>query len=204
MLSPDYYDANLIGVFSISIMDITKKILITVFVVYQINRMKCLYCVGRPYEYATKSIHCCMSLMRLSRTSYVLPRECRSLGEWCWSKGRLLRTPLLPRPTRGASSCPTGCPPLPLQKSHHWESQPPPAWKTTPSATLDAFWVLLIKIFVKTSTLYVHIAHHANIKNQRLVIGQLKNPANPKQRALFCFFVIGWCSHIDQSQGTGF
>ena len=31
-----------------------------------------------------------------------------------------------------------------------------------------------------------------------------KNPVNQKQPALFCFFVIGWCSHIDQSQGTGF
>ena len=53
-------------------------------------------------------------------------------------------------------------------------------------------------------TLYVHKAHHADIKNQHLVIGQLKNPANQKHPALFCFFVIGWCSHIDQSQGTGF
>jgi len=47
-------------------------------------------------------------------------------------------------------------------------------------------------------------AHHANIKNQRPVIGQSKNPTNQKQPALFCFFVIGWSPHIDKSQGTGF
>ena len=37
------------------------------------------------------------------------------------------------------------------------------------------------------TTLYVHKAHHADIKNQHLVIGQLKNPANQKQPALFYF-----------------
>ena len=40
------------------------------------------------------------------------------------------------------------------------------------------------------STLYVHKAHHADIKNQHLVIGQLKNPANQKQPALFCFLLL--------------
>ena len=64
--------------------------------------------------------------------------------------------------------------------------------------------LLIIIGFSSFSTLYVHKAHHADIKNQRLVIGQLENPANQKQPALFFFFVIGWCSHIDQSQGTGF
>ena len=54
------------------------------------------------------------------------------------------------------------------------------------------------------STICVHKAHHVDIKNQSLVIGQFKNRANQKQPALFCFFVIGWCSHIDQSQGAGF
>ena len=53
--------------------------------------------------------------------------------------------------------------------------------------------------------LYVHKANHMVFKAQPLVIGQFEKPSHQKKNQLcFTFYVIGWCYHVDKSQGAGF